>query len=165
MIKKLKRDLDFCFHPPKGKAGLKRRDPKPEKAAQYLDKALHNLRAMKIMHDHEIFDWTIICGYYAFYNAVLASLWKIGIEATNHFCALTAFRAFYVERGTVDSKYAEFIHRAKELEEDYANSLEKAQESRVIVQYNVAISQNEDADWILEEARSFVEKIEEVLAR
>jgi uncharacterized protein (UPF0332 family) len=31
------------------------------------------------MFDNDLFDWTIICGYYAMYHAVLASLFKIGI--------------------------------------------------------------------------------------
>jgi uncharacterized protein (UPF0332 family) len=50
-----------------------------ERTRQHIDKAHSNLRAMKLMFDNDLFDWTIICGYYAMYHAVLASLFKIGI--------------------------------------------------------------------------------------
>ncbi|KAF0134797.1 MAG: hypothetical protein FD145_365 [Candidatus Saganbacteria bacterium] len=54
--------------------------------------------------------------------------------------------------------------RAKQLERKYADTLEKAQETRVIEQYGVEIITNEDVEWIIEDAKDFVLKIEEVLA-
>ncbi|MBI4041963.1 MAG: HEPN domain-containing protein [Deltaproteobacteria bacterium] len=163
MNRKLAVDLELCFNPPKGKPGLRRIKPDKKRVSNYLDKAIHNLHAMKVMHNSDIFDWTIICGYYAFYHAVLAALYSIGIDARTHFCALSAFKAFFIERGSLESKYADFLERARKLEQKYAHSLDKAQESRVSVQYDIVVLQNDDADWILEEARNFVEKIEEVL--
>lgn len=129
-----------------------------------MDKAHSNLRAMKVMFDSNLFDWTIICGYYAMYHAVLASLLKIGICATAHYCAIAAFKTFYVERGKVVPEYIGYIKKAKRLEHKYAETLEKAQEERVLEQYGVEILTNEDAEWIIEDARDFVLKIEEVIA-
>jgi len=116
------------------------------------------------MFDNNLFDWAVICGYYAMYHAVLAALFKIGIRATAHYCAITVFKEFYVKRGKVTHEYMGFINRAKQLEQKYAESLDKAQENRVIEQYGVEIITNEDAAWIIEDAKNFVLKIEEVLA-
>lgn len=81
-----------------------------------------------------------------------------------HYCAITAFKKFYVERGKVKPEYITYIKRAKQLEQKYANTLEKAQGNRVVDQYAVEVLTNDDAKWILEDAKDFVLKIEEVLA-
>jgi len=98
------------------------------------------------------------------YHSVLAALYKIGIRATAHYCAIAAFKEFYVKRGRVDQKYIVYIKRAKQLEQKYAEFLDKAQENRVIEQYGVEIVTNDDAEWIIDDASDFVLKIEEVLA-
>ena len=116
------------------------------------------------MFDSDLFDWTIICGYYAMYHAVLAALYKIGIRATAHYCALVAFKEFYVKRGKVKPEFVTYINRAKQLEKKYSESLDKAQENKVVEQYGVEIITNDDAEWIIEDAKDFVLKIEEVLA-
>jgi len=156
--------LRECFHPKKGKPDLRKIPVNIERAKQHIDKAHSNLRAMKIMFDNNLFGWAIICGYYAMYHAVLASLFRIGIRATAHYCAIAAFKKFYVERGKVKPKYVGYIKKAKQLEQKYAKTLEKAQENRVIEQYGVEILSNDDAEWIIEDAKDFVLKIEEVLA-
>jgi len=67
-------------------------------------------------------------------------------------------------RGKVNAEYITYIKRAKQLEQKYANTLEKAQEDRVVDQYGIEVLTNDDAEWILEDAKDFVLKIEEVLA-
>ena len=57
-----------------------------------------------------------------------------------------------------------YIKRAKQLEQKYANTLEKAQGDRAVDQYGVEVLTNDDAEWILEDAKDFVLKIEEILA-
>jgi len=156
--------LQGCFHPKKGRPNLHKIPVNIERAGQHIDKARRNLRATKIMFDNDLFDWTIICGYYAMYHAVLAALFKIGIRATAHYCAIAAFKEFYVRRGKVRSEYIAYIRRAKQLEQKYADTLEKAQEDRVVDQYGIEVLTNDDAEWILEDAKDFVLKIEEVLA-
>jgi len=162
--KDMEKTLRECFHPRQGKPNLRRVSPDPGRVKQHIDKAHGNLRAMKLMYDSEHFDWAIICGYYAMYHAVLASLYKLGIRAFAHYCAIAAFREFYIQRGKVGSEYMDYIKRAKQLERKYADTLEKAQETRVIEQYGVEVITNEDVEWIIEDAKDFVLKIEEVLA-
>ncbi|MBU4304343.1 MAG: HEPN domain-containing protein [Candidatus Omnitrophica bacterium] len=164
MPENLERILEGCFHPKEGRPNLQKVLLSADRAQQYIDKAHSNLRAMKLMFDSDLFDWTIICGYYAMYHAVLAALYKIGIRATAHYCALAAFKEFYVKRGKVKPEYVTYIKRAKQLEQKYSESLNKAQENRVVEQYGVEIITNDDAEWIIEDAKDFVLKIEEVLA-
>ena len=164
MAKDIGKTLHNCFHPESGKPNLRNVPVNMEIAKRHIDKARSNLRAMKAMFNNDLFDWTIICGYYAMYHAVLASLFKIGIRATAHYCAIAAFKKFYVERGKVAPKYMDYIKKAKQLEDRYAESLDKAQENRVIEQYGVEIITNDDAEWVIEDAEDFVLKIEELLA-
>ena len=164
MTKDIEKILHGCFHPKDGRPNLHKIPVSAERAGQHIDKAHKNLRAMKIMFENDLFDWTIICGYYAMYHAVLAALLKIGIRATAHYCAIAAFKEFYVKRGKVRPEYITYIKRAKQLEQKYANTLEKAQEDRVVDQYGIEVLTDDDAEWILEDAKDFVLKIEEILA-
>ena len=164
MTRDIEKILHGCFHPKEGRPNLQKVPVNMDRARQHIDKARRNLRAMKLMFDNDLFDWTIICGYYAMYHAVLAVLFKIGIRATAHYCAIAAFKEFYVRRGKVRAEYITYIKRAKQLEQKYANTLEKAQEDRVVDQYGIEVLTNDDAEWILEDAKDFVLKIEEILA-
>ncbi|MBA7714192.1 hypothetical protein ES703_123209 [subsurface metagenome] len=141
--------LKRCFSPPKGKANLYRVEESPEKAEKHINKAHQNLRAMKLMFDNDLFDWAVICGYYAMYHAVLALLIKIGIMATAHYCAIAAFKKFYVERDKVEPEYVEYIDKANQLEQKYAETLDTAQENRVIEQYGIEVITNDDDDLFL----------------
>ena len=89
---------------------------------------------------------------------------QVGILARAHYCAIAAFRKFYVERGKVKPEYIDYIKKAKQLEQKYSETLEKAQENRVVEQYGVEILTNDDAEWIIEDAEDLVLKIEEVIA-
>lgn len=156
--------LQECFHPKIGKTNLSKVALDNKRVEGHINKAHSNLRAMNTMFGNDMFDWAIICGYYAMYHAVLAALLKIGIRATAHYCAITAFKTFYVERGRVKPEYINYIKKAKQLEREYAETLEKAQETRVVEQYGIEVLTNDDAEWILEDAKKFVLKIEEVIA-
>ena len=164
MARRIEKILLGCFHPKDGRPNLHKVSVNRERAEQHIDKARKNLRAMKIMHGNDMFDWTIICGYYAMYHGVLAALFNIGIRATAHYCAIAAFKEFYVKRGKVKPDYIVYIKKAKQLEEKYSNTLEKAQADRIVEQYGVEILTNDDAEWILEDAKDFVLKIEEILS-
>ncbi len=164
MGRDIERALKDCFHPRIGKPNLVKVPVNLETAKQHIDKARVNVRAMKLMYENGLFDWTIVCGYYAMYHAVLSALFKIGIRATAHYCAIAGFKKFYVERGKITPEYVGYIQKAKQLEKKYADTLDKAQENRVIEQYGVEIITNDDVEWIIEDARDFVLKIEEVLA-
>lgn len=77
MPEKTEKLLYNCFHPKEGKPNLYKITPNPKRMEDHLKKSHNNLTAMKLMFDHNLFDWTIICGYYAMYHAVLAALHKI----------------------------------------------------------------------------------------
>lgn len=78
----MKRDTDDilrqCLHPGSGAPQLRRMPPDMRRAREHMEKATANLRAMRVMFDNEIFDWTVVCGYYAMYHAALAALARIG---------------------------------------------------------------------------------------
>jgi uncharacterized protein (UPF0332 family) len=156
MVRDLSKNIEQCFK----QGGLRNIESDPESIWRHLDKASSNIKAMDIMFDNQKYDWTIVCGYYAMYHAVLASLIKIGILATKHYCAISAFNKFYIFRKDVDKKYIEYLHRAKKLEEKYSETLEHAQADRVSDQYGVQVITNDDAEWIIEEAKDFVLQIE-----
>lgn len=165
MTQRLNRILEECFRSRKGKRADIRRIPVNKKVANsYLDKARNNLNAMRLMFNNEFYDWTIICGYFAMYNAVLASLYYIELRALSHKCAISAFQEFFIFKGIVKKEYMTYLNKARQLEKKYSYTLRKARETRVIVQYGVKIITNEDVDWILEEAEEFVLSIEELLA-
>ena len=164
MSENLEKILQGCFHPKTGRPNLQVVPPNIKTTKQHIDKAHGNLRAMKLMYDNDMFDWAVICGYYAMYHSVLAALSNIGIRATAHYCAIAAFKEFYVKRGRVEPKYVIYIKRAKQLEQKYSEFLDKAQENRVIEQYGVEVITNDNAGWIIEDAKDFVLKKEEVLA-
>ena len=119
MPENMEKILRGCFHPADGRANLQTVPVNIGRAKQHIDKAHSNLRAMKLMLDNDLFDWTVICGYYAMYHAVLAALYKIGIRATAHYCAIAAFKEFYIKRGKVKPEYINYIKRAKRLEQKY----------------------------------------------
>ena len=165
MKRKLDLILSRCFKPVKGnRSELFRIIPQTSTAKAHLKKAHSNLKAMNLMFENEFFDWTIICGYYAYYHAVLAALFQIGLSAFSHMCAISAFQKFFMERGSVPKEYVKYLKRAKELEKKYSDSLNEARENRVKVQYGTEILTNDDAEWMIEDAEDFVLKIEELLA-
>ncbi|MFW6134480.1 MAG: HEPN domain-containing protein [Elusimicrobiota bacterium] len=164
MSKEIDKILMGCFSPARGKANLRKVKANPKIAEKHIKKAHQNLRAMRLMYSSDLFDWTVICGYYAMYHAVLASLFKIGIKATAHYCAIAAFKKFYIERDKVGAEYINYIEKACQLERKYAESLDSAQQTRVTEQYGVEVFTNDDAEWIIEDSEEFVLKIEEVLA-
>lgn len=161
---KLDQILLRCFKPVKGnRPELLRIMPQTNTAKAHLEKAHSNLKAMNLMFENEFFDWTVICGYYAIYHAVLAALFHIGLSAFSHLCAISAFQKFFIERGTVPKEYFKYLKRAKILEKRYSDSLREARENRVKVQYGTEILTNDDAEWITEDAEDFVLKVEELL--
>lgn len=129
----MKRNLDQilsrCFGQGKGyRPELLKITPQNDTAKAHLEKAHSNLKAMNLMFANEFFDWTVICGYYAIYHAVLAALFQIGLRALSHICAISAFQKFFIERGKVQKDYIQYFKRAKVLEKRYADSLIEARE-------------------------------------
>ena len=165
MRRKLDHILSRCFAQGKNyRPELHKITPQNDTANSHLDKAHSNLKAMNLMYENDFFDWTVICGYYAIYHAVLAALFHIGLNASSHLCALSAFQKFFIERGKVPKECYRYLERAESLEKRYADTLMEARENRVKVQYGTEILVNDDAEWLIEEAEDFVLRVEELLA-
>lgn len=156
--------LERCFEgsresPPR----LIRKEPSPAVAEEHLEKAESNLLAMEIMYQNKFFDWTIVASYYSMYHAALAALWLIGIDARSHECAVLAFEKFYAKKGHVDGKYLEYLQRAKELGEKYAETLEKVRTLRVQASYGIGEIKSAEATFARDQARDFVAAIRKLI--
>jgi uncharacterized protein (UPF0332 family) len=132
-------------------------------AEEHLVKAETNLLAMETMFQNKFFDWTIVTSYYAMYHATLAALWLIGIDARSHECAILAFESFYAKKGKVDKRYTEYLHRAKNLSEKYADTLEKIRTLRVQASYGIGEIKSADATFASSQAKDFVGAIRKLV--
>jgi len=142
---------------------LIRKEPNISMAEEHLEKAEHNLLAMESMFQNKFFDWTIVTSYYAMYHATLAALWLIGIDARSHECAVLAFEGFYAKKGKVDKRYLEYLHRAKDLSEKYAETLEKIRTLRVQASYGIGEIKSADATFSSSQAKEFVRAIRKLI--
>jgi uncharacterized protein (UPF0332 family) len=156
--------LDRCFHgsketPPR----LIQKEPDLDTAEDHLAKAEMNMAAMELMFQNKHFDWTIVTAYYSMYHAALAALWIIGIDARSHECAVLAFERFYAKRGKIEGKYIEYLHRAKELSEKYAETLEKIRTMRVQASYGTGEIKSTDAVFARSQAKDFLIVIKQLI--
>lgn len=160
---KLKNKVEKCLNPKEGhKKGLQKVKPSLEDASKHLDKARENLNAMKINYDNEVYDWSIVIGYYAMYHATLAALNLIGLEARGHDCATAALNFFFVKQGKLEKQNLKVFEKAEKLSNSLIEDLDKAASERVKVQYGVVKVKSEDADWMLKSPVEFTEKIEDI---
>lgn len=155
--------LDRCFagtkeSPPR----LIQKEPDLERAENHLAKAEMNIAAMDLMFQNKYFDWTIVSAYYSMYHATLAALWIIGIDARSHECAVLAFERFYAKKGKVESKYIGYLHRAKELSEKYAETLEQVRTMRVQASYGTGEIKSVDAGFARSQAKDFFVAIKQL---
>ena len=61
MTKKIDKILKHCFD----STNLKNVKESKKNAEKHIIKAHNNLRAMNLMYENDLFDWTVACGYYA----------------------------------------------------------------------------------------------------
>ena len=156
--------LDRCFigtleSPPR----LIRKRPDLNIADEHISKADMNIAAMELMFNNKFFDWTIATAYYSMYHATLAALWLIGLDAKSHECAVLAFERFYAKKGKVESKYVEYLQRAKELSEKFAETLEKVRTLRVQASYGIGEVKSVDAIFARTQAKDFVLVIKQLV--
>ncbi|MDO8553757.1 MAG: HEPN domain-containing protein [Candidatus Micrarchaeota archaeon] len=160
MEDKLKR----CFEgegnlPPR----LIRKKPDMDTVEAHLHKAETNSAVMDVMFQNKFFDWTIVAAYYSMYHATLSALWLIGIDARSHECAVLAFERFYAKKGKVESKYLEYLQRAKELSEKYSETLEQVRTLRVKASYGLGEIHSTDAAFSRTQAREFISEIRNIV--
>ena len=156
--------LERCFEgsgesPPR----LIKKEPSPRVAEEHLEKAESNLLAMEMMFQGKFFDWTIVASYYSMYHAALAALWLIGLDARSHECAALAFEKFYAKKGHVDGKYLEYLRRAKDLGEKYADTLEKVRTLRVQASYGIGEIKSAEASFARSGAKEFVAAVRKII--
>lgn len=157
--------LDRCFLGSKETSPkLIRKESSLNAAEEHLEKAETNLLAMELMFQNKHFDWTIVTSYYAMYHATLSALWLIGLYANSHECAILAFETFYVKKGKVDAKYVEYIRRAKDLGEKYAETLEKVKALRNSASYGIGEIKSADAEFSRTAAKEFVTAIRGIIS-
>lgn len=157
--------LERCFE---GSAGIPprliRTAPSVAVAREHLEKAEANLLAMELLFQNKFFDWTIVTSYYAMYHSVLAALILIGIDARSHECAIIAFERFYAKKGRMDGRYVEYVKRAKELSEKYAETLEKVRTLRVEASYGIGEIKSVDATFARNQAKDFATAIRRIVS-
>jgi len=114
---------------------------------------------MDKMLESKFFDWAVTCGYYSMYHSVMAALWLIGLDARSHECAIASFERFYIMKGGVGKEYLEYVNRAKQLSEKYADALENAKTVRVMASYGLGEVRSPDAERIGADSKAFFSAI------
>src|SRR3989338_782274 len=77
--------------------GLRKIAPDIKKAADHVQKAIHNLQAMAIFKEKGYSDWSVSAGFYALYHLLLAILVKEGYESRNQSCTFAVIEKFIEE--------------------------------------------------------------------
>jgi uncharacterized protein (UPF0332 family) len=153
-----------CF---KGTRELPKRllkvSPSISTAEEHISKSESNILAMELMNENKLFDWTIVCGYYAMYHATMASLWLIGLDARTHECALLAFESFYIKRGRIPKEYLDYLKRAERLSSKYGDTLKKVKSMRLSASYGLAEVKSQESSLVRSNAKEFVEEIKRLV--
>ncbi|MFA6328834.1 MAG: HEPN domain-containing protein [Candidatus Micrarchaeia archaeon] len=156
--------LERCFNgsreiPPR----LLQKEVSINAAEAHLKKAEGNLLTMEILLREKRFDWSVVAAYYAMYHATLSLLWLIGIDARSHECAIAAFETFYAKKGKVSSKYVEHLTHAKNMSEQYAETLEQIKTLRTKASYGIGEIKSPDTEFAKIKAKEFVSAVREIL--
>ncbi len=83
--------FNWCLRKGKGKyhRGIKKVKSSDEESKKHIEKALHNLKAMKHNIKGGFTDWAVNAGFYSMYHSFLAILSKVGYESRNQECTFT----------------------------------------------------------------------------
>ncbi|MBU0930316.1 MAG: HEPN domain-containing protein [Nanoarchaeota archaeon] len=66
--------------------GLREINPDKQLALEYLNKAMHNLKAITFFYNGGFSDWSASAAFYSLYHCLLAILAKNGYESRNQSC-------------------------------------------------------------------------------
>ncbi|MBL7169794.1 MAG: hypothetical protein ISS48_02150 [Candidatus Aenigmarchaeota archaeon] len=80
-----KNKFNWCLKKGKGKyhKGLKKVETDEMESKKYIEKALHNLKAMNYNIKGGFTDWAVNAGFYTMYHSFLAILSELGYESRN----------------------------------------------------------------------------------
>lgn len=90
-IKKADKEIEECT---KNKKKLRHRgihqiDSDRNKALGHIDKAKHNLEALRLLRANGFTDWSITAGFYTLYHCFLAIAVTFGYESKNQTCTIS----------------------------------------------------------------------------
>jgi len=96
--------------------GIRKIKPDVKEGRKHIEKALHNLQAMKHNIEGDFTDWAVSAGFYAMYHSLLAILYKLGYESRNQKCTINTVEHL-IRKGEIrlDLKYISMIKSADEL--------------------------------------------------
>ena len=98
--------------------------PNIEEARKHIEKAEHNLKAIRKFKEIGFSDWSIAAGFYSIYHCFLAAAFRFGYESRNQTCTL-ALIEWLKEEGKIDIDI-KFIDMLKHAD------IEEIQESKII---------------------------------
>ncbi len=121
-------------------------------------------RALNIPRDFSASDWIVITAYYAMYHSALAALASISYKSDNHTATIAALEVFFVKKNLLEKEFLDKLKQAQELEAEYVQKLRYARRQREMAQYGVTEETGKDAaEKLLKDARSFVDRMEELI--
>jgi len=127
-------------------------DPLEALIAYRLEQASEAIEEAQLMHDAGHLRATINRAYYAMFYAVQALLAKAGFSASKHSGAISVFNREFVKTGVFSKDLSRWLHNLFELRQDadYGGMFEASAKQ---------------ASQALEQARTFVERVEAYLQK
>ncbi|MEW5897285.1 MAG: HEPN domain-containing protein [Nanoarchaeota archaeon] len=144
-------------------------------AEPYFKKAKSNLITMEILSkvekhkellaipkEHSTDEWIVVVAYYSMYMAALSLLAKIGFKSKSHTATAVALEEFFVKKKLLDKTQLENLESVRMRKEE-VEILKDVKDRREIAQYSVTKRTTKElAEKTKEDARTFVDKIEEI---
>lgn len=151
-----RRKLDWCLEK---EARMRRIKPDKRLAAEHIEKAKHNLKAMQYNIKGGFDDWAVSQAYYAMYHALLAILFSKGFESKNHECTINAVEHLIKRKEVLlEKEDIAAIRTTEQMTKKDAKSL------REEFQYGTKTSANKILlEGMMADAKAIVEKTEMVL--
>jgi len=143
---------NWCFR----KGLLKSVSPILKKSDEHIQKAKHNLKAADYNIKGGFSDWAISQTYYATYHALLAVLYRFGLESTNHECTISAVEGLIgTGKLKIDKKVIAFIRTTEQMKAKDAKSLREEFQYGTKTEASKAI-----LDELLMNSKGMIEEIE-----
>ena len=135
------RKLNWCF---KLKDGLRIVEPNSRLSKSYLEQAKSSLLKAEKDFNAGDFLWATVTIYYAEYYALYSFLQKIGIKCENHACSMLVVTLL--------------------LGEDKTDVINRHKDKRIDAQYYMKVDQESKIMLMLQEAKIFVSRFDELVS-
>lgn len=118
--------------------GLVEAKPDLKKAAEHIEKAEHNLKAISEFSRIGFSDWSVSAAFYTIYHCFLAILARHGYESRNQECTISAIQHLKQQgKVDVDEKFIESLKSHAESEDRREHSSTEIKDLREEFQYGV----------------------------